>query len=37
MKHVTLSNRSARLPYDDLREWIVEAERLGELVRASGY
>ena len=31
------SNRSARVPYDDLREWIVEAERLGELVQASGY
>jgi 4-hydroxy-3-polyprenylbenzoate decarboxylase len=30
-------NRRARVGYDDLREWIVEAERLGELVRASGY
>jgi 4-hydroxy-3-polyprenylbenzoate decarboxylase len=31
------NNRSARVPYDDLREWIVEAEKLGELVRARGY
>ena len=30
-------NRQARVPYDDLREWIVEADKLGELVRASGY
>lgn len=30
-------NRSARVSYNDLREWIVEAELLGELVHASGY
>ena len=30
-------NRQARVPYDDLREWIVEADKLGELVRANGY
>lgn len=30
-------NRTARVAYDDLREWIVEAEKLGELVRAKGY
>src|SRR5690348_11866166 len=30
-------NRKARVPYDDLREWMVEAEKLGELVRADGY
>ncbi len=30
-------NRKARVPYDDLREWIVEADKLGELVRANGY
>ena len=29
-------NRKARVAYDDLREWIVEAEKLGELVRANG-
>ena len=27
-------NRQARVPYDDLREWIVEADKLGELIRA---
>ena len=26
-------NRRARVLYDDLREWIVEADKLGELVR----
>lgn len=30
-------NRRARVPYDDLREWIVEADKLGEVVRANGY
>src|ERR1039458_9746554 len=30
-------NRQARVAYDDLREWIVEADKLGELVRANGY
>ena len=30
-------NRQARVAYDDLREWITEAEKLGELVRANGY
>ncbi len=30
-------NRRARVLYDDLREWIVEADKLGELVRANGY
>jgi UbiD family decarboxylase len=30
-------NRKARVPYDDLREWMVEAEKLGELVRGDGY
>src|SRR5450756_2945228 len=30
-------NRQARVVYDDLREWIVEADKLGELVRANGY
>ena len=30
-------NRQARVAYDDLREWINEAEKLGELVRANGY
>jgi UbiD family decarboxylase len=30
-------NRKARVSYDDLREWIVEAETPGELVRADGY
>ena len=29
--------RKARVAYDDLREWIVEADKLGELVRANGY
>jgi len=29
-------NRQARVPYDDLREWIVEADKLGELIRAPG-
>jgi 4-hydroxy-3-polyprenylbenzoate decarboxylase len=37
MKHIVPSNRSARVAYDDLREWIVETDRLGELVHASGY
>ncbi len=31
------SNRLARVIYDDLREWIVQADKLGELVRANGY
>ena len=31
------NNRQARVAYDDLREWIVEADKLGELVRANGY
>ena len=30
-------NRQAHVAYDDLREWIVEADKLGELVRANGY
>lgn len=30
-------NRKSRVPYDDLRQWMVEAEKLGELVRAEGY
>ena len=30
-------NRRARVAYDDLREWIIRAEELGELVRADGY
>src|SRR3974390_2612042 len=29
--------RKARVQYDDLREWIMEADKLGELVRANGY
>jgi 4-hydroxy-3-polyprenylbenzoate decarboxylase len=37
MKHFTPNNRSACVAYDDLREWIAEADRLGELVQASGY
>src|SRR3974390_2432990 len=31
------NNRQARVAYDDLREWIVEADKLGELVRANGH
>ena len=30
-------HRKSRVRYDDLREWIVEADKLGELVRANGY
>ena len=30
------SNIAHDIPYDDLREWIVEADRLGELRRVSG-
>jgi UbiD family decarboxylase len=37
MTSISPSNRGARVAYDDLREWIVEAERLGELIRANGY
>jgi 4-hydroxy-3-polyprenylbenzoate decarboxylase len=37
MKHVMPNNRSARVAYDDLREWIAEADRLGELIHADGY
>ena len=37
MTSVISDNRRARVGYEDLREWIVEAERLGELVRAAGY
>ena len=37
MTTVISDNRRARVGYDDLRQWIVEAERLGELVRANGY
>jgi UbiD family decarboxylase len=33
---VTL-NPKARVAYDDLRQWIAEADKLGELVRGSGY
>ncbi|MGE0748019.1 MAG: UbiD family decarboxylase [Rhodospirillales bacterium] len=31
-----LSNQRAQIPYDDLREWIVEAERLGEVRTLTG-
>ena len=31
-----LKNIAQRLPYEDLREWIAEAERLGELRRVKG-
>jgi len=31
------NNRQARVAYDDLREWIEEADKLGELVRANDY
>ena len=27
----------ANVPYSDLREWISEADKLGELRRAEGY
>ncbi|HTI88027.1 MAG TPA: UbiD family decarboxylase [Alphaproteobacteria bacterium] len=37
MSTAVSDNRKARVPYDDLREWMVEAEKLGELVRADGY
>lgn len=37
MNMVVTDNRHACVPYDDLREWIVEADKLGELVHASGY
>jgi 4-hydroxy-3-polyprenylbenzoate decarboxylase len=37
MKHVIPNSRSARVAYDDLREWMTEADRLGELVHGSGY
>jgi len=30
------SNRPNRIPYRDLREWLVEAEKLGEVVHANG-
>ena len=33
----TLSNLKASLPYRDLREWLVEAEKLGEVVVARGF
>ena len=26
-----------QVPYDDLRQWISEAEKLGELRKAEGY
>jgi len=37
MNATATDNRLARVPYDDLREWIAEADKLGELVHASGY
>jgi UbiD family decarboxylase len=30
-------NLKARVAYDDLRQWIAEADKLGEVVRGSGY
>ena len=30
-------NTKARVTYDDLREWIAEADKLGEVVRGRGY
>lgn len=32
----TLANYAHNIPYDDLREWIEEADRLGELRHVSG-
>jgi len=37
MNIAVFDNRKAKVNYDDLREWIAEAEKLGELVRATGY
>ena len=37
MNIAVTDNRKSRVRYDDLREWITEADNLGELVRASGY
>jgi 4-hydroxy-3-polyprenylbenzoate decarboxylase len=37
MTIATFHNRGARVPYNDLRDWIAEAEQLGELVRANVY
>ena len=30
------SNIEPRIPYDDLRQWIAEADRLGELRTVTG-
>ena len=37
MNIAVTDKRKARVLYDDLREWIVQADKLGELVRASSY
>ena len=37
MNIAVTDNRKSRVRYDDLREWIAEADKLGELVRANGY
>jgi hypothetical protein len=37
MNIAVTDNRKARVRYDDLGEWITEADKLGELVRANGY
>ena len=30
-------NLKVNVPYDDLRQWMAEADKLGELKRANGY
>ena len=37
MNIAIVNNRQARVAYDDLRELIIESDKLGELVRANGY
>ena len=32
----TISNVSASIDYDDLREWLIKADQLGEVRRLSG-
>jgi UbiD family decarboxylase len=37
MSRPTADNLKVNVPYDDLRQWMAEADKLGELKRANGY
>ncbi|MCK4786844.1 MAG: hypothetical protein KAV87_24000 [Desulfobacteraceae bacterium] len=37
MVNLNFHNIKVQIPYDDLREWIAEADKLGELRVGEGY